>query len=247
MAMGVGGARHPPGPRSGPVAVPLTTGSHALDVRLLRAGVTLGALPIIGDLLRAAYFVGGEDGAGHDPESFVRAFGVEALELLGVKTCPYPACSDPGEWALGHIANMHERNPPEGSAAWWEGLAEEAAKSRREEDAAAERARVEADLQRVRAQHGTGDAYGRASAYLAACDGAVSGQGRSDTAWGVVLRVVRGFALGERDALALLESEYAPRCQPRLPHAELRGMVRRAMSASKPPWGCLLEQRREGR
>lgn len=145
---------------------------------------------------------------------------------------------------LHRIADAYERNPPKGSALWWE-QAYAILWERRKR--AEERARIEADLKRVRADHGAGDPLGRASKYLAACESAVSGQGRNPVAWGVVLRIVRGFALEEREAVALLDSEYAPRCQPRLPHAELRGMVRRARTASKPPWGYLLEQRREGR
>jgi hypothetical protein len=57
-----------------------------------------------------------------------------------------------------------------------------------------------------------------------------------------VLRVVRGFALDEGAALALLESEYAGRCKPALPRRELAGMVRRATRAGHPPWGYLLER-----
>jgi hypothetical protein len=87
----------------------------------------------------------------------------------------------------------------------------------------------------------------RASRYLAACSPAVSGQGRSNTAWSVTNIVTRGFALADADALDLLAREYAPRCQPTIPLAELRGMVRRAGRGSKPPWGCMLTEARDSR
>jgi hypothetical protein len=126
----------------------------------------------------------------------------------------------------------------EGTALWWEEGAVEMLKQRcRAEMAEREREARE----RVRHIRGAGDVRGRASAYLARVDGGESGQGRNPTAWRVVLLVVRGFALEEEEAVALLAAEYAPRCQPRLPTRELRGMVRRALRASKPPWGALLE------
>jgi hypothetical protein len=142
---------------------------------------------------------------------------------------------------LDRLADAYERCPPKGSALWWEQAYADLWERRKR---AEERARVERELERVRASHSTSDPIGRASKYLALCESGVSGQGRNPTAFNVVVRVVRGFALSEHEALSLLGGEYAPRCQPRLPYAELRGMVRRARRATSPPWGYLLERKR---
>lgn len=84
----------------------------------------------------------------------------------------------------------------------------------------------------------------RAASYCARAEARPVGAERNPTAWRAVLLVVRGFALTEEEALDLLGREYAPRCSPPLTRADLRGMVRRALRAAKPPWGCKLEDRR---
>jgi hypothetical protein len=83
----------------------------------------------------------------------------------------------------------------------------------------------------------------RAASYLARTEARPVGAERNPTAWRAVLLTVRGFALAEGEALDLLGREYAPRCSPPLTRADLRGMVRRALRASRPPWGCKLEER----
>jgi hypothetical protein len=98
-------------------------------------------------------------------------------------------------------------------------------------------ARLYAQLAAIEAQQASrgdvGDVMARASRYLAMLD-----VGPGD-AWRAALHMVRGFGLGEA-AMSLLASEYAPRYHRKLHHNELAGMVRRAMRASKPPWGCHL-------
>jgi hypothetical protein len=58
------------------------------------------------------------------------------------------------------------------------------------------------------------DVWSRAKLYLAQCDPAIQGQaGHSKLLWAAVA-LVRGFLLPDGQALALLESEYNPRCIP---------------------------------
>jgi hypothetical protein len=55
---------------------------------------------------------------------------------------------------------------------------------------------------------------------------------------------VRGFCLGEAEALAVLLAPggYAGRAQPPVGERELRGVVRRALRATTPPWGWALHK-----
>lgn len=114
-----------------------------------------------------------------------------------------------------------------------------------EQRLAAQRQALAAQLARIEAQQGR-PAPGlrspleRARAYLARAPGGISGDSRNPKAWSVVLLVTRGFALDEGTAIELLFADYGPRCKPALPRRELAGMVRRALRASRPPWGCLL-------
>jgi hypothetical protein len=125
------------------------------------------------------------------------------------------------------------------------------AEARRE----AERGREQAEalrrtLTRVLRQQGgvsgAVDRIGRAHAYLDGCPAAVRGQGRSTVAWRTVLLVVRGFALEEGEAMGVLGGPggYAGRAAPPVRESELRGMVRRALRATSPPWGCRLAEGR---
>jgi hypothetical protein len=137
------------------------------------------------------------------------------------------------------LETAYARKP--GTALWYEEGFAELAKQRR---VAEMRQREREALERARAEHRPGDAFARASAYIAASPGGVSGDQRNPTAFGVVLRVVRGFALDEHVALDLLASEYAPRCKPSLARRELAGMVRRATRSHSPEWGYLLHRER---
>jgi hypothetical protein len=91
----------------------------------------------------------------------------------------------------------------------------------------------------------SGDVQRRASAYLARIPGAVSGAGGHGQAFDAAIKVVRGFALDQEAAFALLWSEYNPRCDPPWSEKELRHKIRQAIEvATVPPWGSLLEAER---
>src|SRR5579859_5143801 len=116
----------------------------------------------------------------------------------------------------------------------------------RERERIAEETRVAEQVRRIHAQQrddGDGDVLDRARRYLAAVPGGVSGQGRGNDAWRCVLHMVRGWALPGAVALEMLMADYAPRCSPPLPEAEVRGMVRRAERAARAGWGWLREER----
>lgn len=130
-------------------------------------------------------------------------------------------------------------------------ILEEAAARKAALEAERRRLALAAQLDRINEQRGPGSGatpLERATAYLLRAEGGVLGDGRNPKAWGVVQRVVRGFALEEDVAFALLSSDYAPRCKPDLPGRVLAGMIRRAIRSSRPPWGYLLvrENRRAG-
>lgn len=215
----------------------LTTGSHALDMRLMQRGWKLGALPVIGDAMRLMYT---EEG-----------IGAVALFLAGLTaptTPPRRTWPQKMDLLFDRFCDRYEARPPRGSA---EELAQIGQDMRRRRHAREERARIEESMRKVRGEHRGTDRVARASRYLASIPGGNSGEGRNPVAWGAVLRTVRGFALSEGEACALFEQEYAPRCRPRLPSVELRGMVRRALRATRPEWGAKLQERgtarRDGR
>ncbi len=86
----------------------------------------------------------------------------------------------------------------------------------------------------------------RARAYLARCAPAVAGQGGHNQTFRVACKLVRGFDLDEDTALALLVSEYNPRCVPAWSEKELRHKVREAALKSTDPVGHLLGPRPSG-
>jgi hypothetical protein len=129
----------------------------------------------------------------------------------------------------------------EGTALWWEeGIAEAA----RQRAARAERARQEAALAEVRrrlAVHGGASPEVRAAAWLR-----WRGADSSDAAFRACVGLVRGFALGEGAALALMRADYEPRFHRKFLKGELLGMVRRAGRSGKPLGYLLHEERRAG-
>lgn len=201
---------------------------------------------------------------GMDPDTFVRTFGVAALRLLLGR----PPATPPD---LARFYAWEERHPDVArrlrawDRAWGARMDRDAlallrrrcasgeaeadaavlreAERRKEARRAAEQARAIREA-RSRQPSGARDPFARASAYLDRCEGGTSGSGRNPKAWQTVRAVVRGFGLTEGEAERLLASDYAPRCKPRLPLSELRGMIRRAARASSPPWGYLLERGR---
>lgn len=88
------------------------------------------------------------------------------------------------------------------------------------------------------------DVLKRASAYLAKIPGAIEGSGGSNDAWKAALAVVRGFALSESDAYALLAAEYNPRCTPPWSEKELRHKVKDASQKASVTWGYLRDAER---
>jgi hypothetical protein len=201
---------------------------------------------------------------GMDPDTFVLTFGIGPLNIL----LGYDAATPPD---LARFYAWEERHPEEArrlreaERAWLDRLdaadlerlrrrnlngasAREAAvmekaERMRETARAAEQERAIREA-RSRQPSGARDPFARASAYLDRCEGGTSGAGRNPKAWQTVRAIVRGFGLTEGEAERLLSSDYAPRCKPRLPRAELLGMIRRAARASSPPWGYLLERGR---
>jgi len=87
----------------------------------------------------------------------------------------------------------------------------------------------------------------RASRYIARMDAAVSGSGGHDATYAVACALVHGFALGEGDAMALMQ-EYNRRCAPPWSDRDLAYKLRSAANSHSPRGtGYLLESRVEGR
>jgi hypothetical protein len=83
------------------------------------------------------------------------------------------------------------------------------------------------------------DAVTRARAWLATLDGAVSGQGGHRQTYRAACGLVRGFVLPPDVALALLLSDFNPRCRPPWREKDLRHKIESAC-ASTLPLGYLL-------
>lgn len=87
----------------------------------------------------------------------------------------------------------------------------------------------------------TADAYDRARAYARKTPPAVAGQGGSLATFKLAVALVRGFALPEEQALAVLAAEFNPRCEPPWNEAELVHKVRSARNARRVAVGSLLD------
>jgi hypothetical protein len=94
------------------------------------------------------------------------------------------------------------------------------------------------------------DTVDRARAYLAKLPAAIAGQAGHNATMEAAVVLVRGFDLSKGDALALLESDYNPRCQPRWKRAELQHKVNDAVkgpgTGTGPPVGYLLGKGERG-
>lgn len=90
----------------------------------------------------------------------------------------------------------------------------------------------------IGAQHA--EPYQRACAYARSTPGAVAGQGGSLATFKLAVALVRGFALPEEQALAVLQQEYNARCEPPWSEPELRHKVRCAAEAGRVALGSLL-------
>lgn len=86
------------------------------------------------------------------------------------------------------------------------------------------------------------DKVKRASKYLAAVPGAISGSGGHHQTWAAAHAMVVGFDLTSSEAFALLSSEYNPRCQPPWTERELRHKIESAEKDTRKPRGWLLEK-----
>jgi hypothetical protein len=86
----------------------------------------------------------------------------------------------------------------------------------------------------------TGDRMERARRYLAAVPPAVSGQHGDVHTFRICCRLVRGFALSDADALAVM-SEWNARCEPPWAYRELRDKLARARRYGREPIGGLVE------
>jgi hypothetical protein len=84
----------------------------------------------------------------------------------------------------------------------------------------------------------------RASRYLARMAPSISGAGGHAALWAAALALVRGFDLGAEDALALLASEFNPRCKPPWSLRELRHKIEGAERDARSEPGYLLRSER---
>lgn len=84
----------------------------------------------------------------------------------------------------------------------------------------------------------------RASRYIEKMDPAISGSGGHRATWAVACVLVKGFSLDRDAALALMASEFNPRCQPPWSRKELEHKVDQAIGKTrKLPDGYLLSDR----
>jgi len=84
----------------------------------------------------------------------------------------------------------------------------------------------------------------RARQYLSACPPAVEGSEGSRVAFGIISRVVRGFALTETEAMYVL-SEWNSRCSPPWSDKELSHKIQDAIEKGQTEIGALLDPNRK--
>ena len=85
----------------------------------------------------------------------------------------------------------------------------------------------------------------RARMYLERMDPSISGSGGHTALYRAAVAMVRGFQLEPDDALALIVTDYNPRCQPEWTVFDLRHKVRSAVKSGKMPFGALADQSRQ--
>lgn len=95
--------------------------------------------------------------------------------------------------------------------------------------------------------HGLDERRRRASAYLAALPGAISGAGGRVATFRAAVALVRGFALDPDEALAMMWEEFNPRCLPPWSLRDLRWKVQSAYHRAQMPFGALAEKDRRAR
>lgn len=94
-------------------------------------------------------------------------------------------------------------------------------------------------IRRNRYERLSGDVDERARRYLARVQPAVVGRHGDLHTFRVCCRVVRGFDLGDEDAIGVLD-EWNLRCEPPWTERELRDKISRARRYGREPWGGLL-------
>lgn len=72
--------------------------------------------------------------------------------------------------------------------------------------------------------------FERAASYIATMPPAISGQGGQDALFSVACRLVHGFQLSVDRAVALIEADYNPRCEPEWSSREIRYKCEQALS-----------------
>ncbi len=72
----------------------------------------------------------------------------------------------------------------------------------------------------------------RALAYVSRVDGAIAGSQGHKATWAVACVLVKGFSLGQRDALNILANDYNPRCVPPWSTKELEHKIKQASKAN---------------
>lgn len=87
----------------------------------------------------------------------------------------------------------------------------------------------------------------RASKYLAAMPGAISGAGGHACTFKAATALVRGFALEPDDALRLLAEEFNVRCSPPWSPWELKHKIKSALQKARIPFGAIADRTREAR
>ena len=88
----------------------------------------------------------------------------------------------------------------------------------------------------------SGDLIDRARRYLASCDAAISGQGGHNATLHAAHSLVVGYGLDDDTALALLSSDYNPRCLPPWTEKELRHKLESAKANPQKPVGYLRDE-----
>lgn len=95
-------------------------------------------------------------------------------------------------------------------------------------------------LSRVKWRGATLDAVDRARRYLKQVPPAVAGEHGDVRTFRVCCRLVRGFALGDSEALTVL-ADWNRECQPPWSERELQDKLQRARRYGREPFGCLVD------
>lgn len=174
---------------------------------------------------------------GYDPDSYLRAHGLETFcRLVDV---PIPPFVHPKRRRYDRVWDAIELDYArrEYTALWREEGLADVVKAQREHAEDARRAEVARSIRERLAAGGCGDIVSRASAYLATIDGGPKGLVRA------AFLLSQGWALDAEQVTAMLRAEYVPRYHRKVPDGELTGIVRRAQRAPCNDRGWLVKGR----